>query len=85
MRVDVAGMTRIDKSVYLREACDNAARVWVLTGAKPGTFYTYIGGKWAEVSIRFDGEANPPRRRVEDREAVLKRLEDLTSDRSHDA
>ncbi len=62
---------KADESVFLREAVDHAARVWVLTGAKPGKHYTYIDGRWAETSIKFDGEANPPRRREADKESYF--------------
>lgn len=53
----------INQDVFLREACGNAARVWVLAGAKPTKQYTYVDNRWVEISIRFNGEEAPPRRR----------------------
>lgn len=61
-----ADRRKVDESVYLAEAVGNAARVWVLTGAKPTKLYTYVENRWVEISLQFNGEENPPKRRVED-------------------
>jgi hypothetical protein len=78
-----------------RETYDHAARIWVLAGAKPGKYYSYVENRWVEISLKYNGEEAPPRRREADKEsdflaaetdarraATAKRLEDLGSDRS---
>lgn len=65
----------INQDVYLREAAGNAARVWVLTGAKPAKLYVYVDRRWVEVSLAYNGEEAAPRRRAEDAEKELEHLE----------
>lgn len=57
-----------NKEAYLREAVGNAARVWVLSGAKPTKLYTYVENRWVEISLQFNGEEAPPQRRAGDAE-----------------
>ena len=62
-----------DKSVYLKEACGNAARVWVLNGAKPEKIHIFVEYRWVEVGLKYNGEENPPRRREADKEVEILR------------
>lgn len=82
----------IPKSIQaaLREIIVAVAGVWVLAGAKPMTEYVFRDHKWVEISIRYNGEHEKPRRRVEDKEGDYlapkeSRLDALMSDRSIDA
>ena len=89
---------KADASTYLREVLGAAARMWVLAGAKVYKEYIYVENRWVMVTLAYNGEENPPRRREADKEAeylapetdarqaaTAKRLEDLTSDRSSEA
>lgn len=57
------------KDAYLREAAGHAARVWVLSGAKPTKLHIYVDNRWVEISLRYNGEEAPPHRRAEDKES----------------
>jgi hypothetical protein len=55
----------------LKEACDSAARQWVLAAdpnrePEPYEEETYINGRWVMVSIQYNGEKMAPRRRAGD-------------------
>jgi hypothetical protein len=58
----------------LREICGAAARVWTLT-ARPGkepepmSEYIYVEHRWVMVTIQYNGEEKPPRRRATEKEA----------------
>lgn len=54
-----------DKAAFFREACGNAARVWVLAG-EPGPVEVYVEGRWIMVTIQPNGQKRPPHRRAED-------------------
>lgn len=98
---EAAGEGEMNKAA-LREVCSTAARVWSLSGSpKKFEHYTYVNNRWVLVTVEFNGEEAPPKRRAEDnrKPATMRparlpgqadgtgrdRLEDLTSDRSIDA
>lgn len=55
-----------DKRV-IREVVDCLARVWVLSSAPETTKeHVYVNGQWVEITIKFNGEIELPRRRAED-------------------
>jgi hypothetical protein len=52
----------------MQEIAGCLARTWVLLSAPKSTKeYVYVDGKWVEITIRYNGELDIPRRRVGDR------------------
>ncbi len=62
---------RRDEAAYLRLACDNAARAWVMARAPENTKeYVYVEKRWVLVTICHNGEEEAaPRRRADDKES----------------
>jgi len=61
----------IDEKRIMLEVFGCLARTWVLSSA-PNSIreYIYVDGKWVEITIKYNGEMDMPRRRAEDHKEI---------------
>ena len=60
-------ISKIDENRIIREIFGCLARAWVLSSAPKFTKeYVYVDNKWVEITIKYNGDLNIPKRRADD-------------------